>query len=168
MEFHGGLSSFAEDKGGVIEGSAMELGRYVALLCKGNPMVLEPLFLDDSEVSSPQSSPQGDPHHNPHHHTQDGSASAALQSTWVWEELRTLARRCLFTQRAVVQYTGFVADRLGKARKALREEDVCNAAAAAAAAATMLEAGDRAAAAAAAAKQRYFILNRMDLILNMT
>ena len=42
-----------------------------------------------------------------------------LQSSWVWSELRGLARRCLFSKRAVRQYTGFVQDRLRKAAKAL-------------------------------------------------
>ena len=30
-------------KAGVAEGKAVELGRFVADMCKGNPMVLEPL-----------------------------------------------------------------------------------------------------------------------------
>jgi hypothetical protein len=149
VEFKGAgqLIAFGEDKDGVMEGSAIELGkclghvgtltstsslasvevsrahwtgpslglsrddgtnttcvmgrsgRYVSLLCKGNPMVLEPLFV--------------------------GAAGAAgvevvVQGSWVWRELvEQHARRCLFTRRAVRQYLGFVDDRLRKAQRAL-------------------------------------------------
>ena len=69
-------------------------------------------------------------------------------------ELKRLARRCLFTQRAVAQYTGFVGDRLGKARKALLEEERCNANAPV----TEVEAGD---ANRAAMKHRRYVAEQV-------
>lgn len=98
IEFKGEkVIGFGKDKGGVVEGSAMvsrnhlrntsivaqwiaasqELGRYVSLLCKGNPMVLEPLYV---------------------------AAGSAVHSSSVWRELQAIRRRCLFTQRAARQY----------------------------------------------------------------
>eukprot|EP01047_Picozoa_sp_COSAG01_P003269 COSAG01_NODE_95_length_26957_cov_48.328617_16_plen_525_part_00 len=143
----GQLIAFGEDKDGVMEGSAIELGkclghvgtltstsslasvevsrahwtgpalglsrddgtnttcvmgrsgRYVSLLCKGNPMVLEPLFVGAAGAPG---------------------AEVVVQDSWVWRELvEQHARRCLFTRRAVRQYLGFVDDRLRKAQRAL-------------------------------------------------
>ncbi len=126
IEFKGEMIGFGEDKGGIVEGSAMvstltritlvqyhfvytkmcddlsqELGRYVSLLCKGNPMVLEPLFV---------------------------ASDSAVHSSSVWHELQAMRRRCLFTRRAARQYLGFVEDRLRKAQKALEVEDEIKAA----------------------------------------
>ena len=68
------------DKGGVVEGSAMELGRWVALMCKGNPIQLEPLFVGAEGAAPP------------------------LHTSWVWGELQALAKRCLFTKRQSDQH----------------------------------------------------------------
>jgi predicted nucleotidyltransferase len=94
----GGFGSFGSDKSEVVEGSALELSRYLALLCKGNPKLLEPLFL------------------------REGDGAVPLQSSWIWAELCQMRERCLRTQRCATQFVGFVADRLHKAARALTQQ----------------------------------------------
>jgi len=83
--------AFGDAKAAVPEGKAIEIGKYVADLCKGNPMLLEPMLC----------------------------TQRPLQSSWVWTELAGLARRCVRTRRCVEQYVGFISERLHSARNAL-------------------------------------------------
>ena len=112
----------------MIEGSALELGRYVALLCKGNPRLLEPMFLDwRSEPPAPPgasaAAAAGGEATGTNEHTEEGAVPPPpLQTSWIWQELCTLHRqRCLRTQRCTAQYVGFISDRLHKAKKSLQQ-----------------------------------------------
>jgi len=98
-----GEQKFASDKSGVIEGRAIELSKYIADMCKGNPTGIEPLLLS-------------------HHMMQSASFECLrpVQTSWVWQELCKLhTMRCFKTRRCLAQYAGFAGERLRKARSEL-------------------------------------------------
>jgi hypothetical protein len=103
----------------------VEIGKYVADLCKGNPMMLEPLLLTQARHLHKTPTPT-----TPTPTTTTTTARPPRQpspspvhSTWVWEELADLhTLRCLRTRRCMAQYGGFVGDRLFNARKCIADE----------------------------------------------
>lgn len=102
-----GDREFGSAKDGVVEGKAVELSKYVADLCKGNPMGLEPLLLHCAEHPDVVVDGGGGGHGG----GDDGGVGTVreeilkpVQNSWVWREFaQQHAMRCLRTRRCLLQ-----------------------------------------------------------------